>query len=79
MKYIYIYQMKDIANERIKDERRGQSRLPGCHVDCWAAHVSTALKVSQTINIRTHSRIHSKKNSTNNLVILIMMIRVQSE
>ena len=71
--------MKDIANERIKDERRGQSRLPGCRVDCWAAHVSTALKVSQTIYIRTHSRIHSKTNSTNNLVILIMMIRVQSE
>ena len=66
---IDIYLIQGMANVRIKGGLRGQSRLPGCRMDCWAAHVSIALTVSQTKYIRIHSCI---------LSILIMMIRVQN-
>ena len=67
-----------MVNVSINGWPRGQSRLPGCHVDWWAAEVSIALTVWQTKYIRIHPCILSRKNSMRHLMILIMMIRVQN-
>ena len=42
-----------MTNVRIKGAPRGQSRLPGCHVDCWAAQVTITLTVSQKVDQNT--------------------------
>ena len=73
-----IYSIKEMADVHTKGGPRGQSRLSGCHMDYWAAHMSIARTVSQTKYIIIHSCILSRTNSTKNSIILIMMIKVQN-